>query len=35
MSDVAAFGRLIAAGWALVRADALVPREIDPLLPPP
>ena len=25
--------RLIAAGWALVRADALIPREMDPLLP--
>lgn len=33
MSDLAAFGRLIAAGWVLVRADALAPREIDPLLP--
>ena len=27
-------GRFIAAGWVLVRADALVPREIDHLLPP-
>jgi ubiquinone biosynthesis protein len=34
MSDVAAFGRLIAAGWVLARADALVPREIDDLLAP-
>ena len=34
MSDVAAFGRLIAAAWALVRADALIPREIDASLPP-
>jgi ubiquinone biosynthesis protein len=34
MSNAAAFGRLIAAGWVLVRADALIPREIDPLLPP-
>jgi ubiquinone biosynthesis protein len=25
--------RLIAAGWALVRADALLPRELDPALP--
>jgi ubiquinone biosynthesis protein len=33
MSDAAAFGRLIAAGWVLVRADALIPREIDPILP--
>jgi ubiquinone biosynthesis protein len=34
MSDAAALGRFIAAGWVLVRADALVPREIDHLLPP-
>jgi ubiquinone biosynthesis protein len=34
MSDLAAFGRLVAAGWVLVRADALAPREIAPLLPP-
>jgi ubiquinone biosynthesis protein len=34
MSDLAAFGRLLAAGWVLVRADALAPREITPLLPP-
>jgi ubiquinone biosynthesis protein len=27
-------GRLIGAGWSLVRADALAPREIEPLLPP-
>jgi ubiquinone biosynthesis protein len=26
--------RLIAAGWVLVRYDALAPREIEPLLPP-
>jgi ubiquinone biosynthesis protein len=32
--DVAAFFRLIGAGWRLARADALLPREIDPLLPP-
>jgi ubiquinone biosynthesis protein len=25
--------RIVAAGWALVRADALLPREIDPYLP--
>jgi len=25
--------RLLAAGWGLVRADALLPRELDPLLP--
>jgi ubiquinone biosynthesis protein len=34
MSDVAAFGRLAGAAWVLVRADVLIPREIDPLLPP-
>lgn len=34
MSRVAAGLRLIAAGWALVRADALVPRELEPTLPP-
>lgn len=34
MSRVAALLRLIAAGWALVRADALVPRELEPVLPP-
>jgi ubiquinone biosynthesis protein len=34
MSRVAACLRLIATGWALVRADALVPREIEPILPP-
>jgi ubiquinone biosynthesis protein len=34
MSRVAAFLRLTAAGWALVRADALVPREVEPSLPP-
>jgi ubiquinone biosynthesis protein len=34
MSDIAAFGRLVAAAWALVRADALVPRELDDSLPP-
>lgn len=33
MSDITAFGRLIAAGWVLVRADALAPRELDPFLP--
>ncbi|MDP8916161.1 MAG: hypothetical protein M3M95_02945, partial [Pseudomonadota bacterium] len=25
--------RLLAAGWALVRADALLPRELAPFLP--
>jgi len=34
MSRVAAFLRLASAGWALVRADALIPREIEPILPP-
>ena len=34
MSDAAALGRFIAAGWVLIRADALIPREIDDLLPP-
>lgn len=34
MSRFAAFPRLIGAGWALVRADALVPRELEPVLPP-
>jgi ubiquinone biosynthesis protein len=32
--DLAAFARLLAAGWTLVRADALVPRELDGVLPP-
>jgi ubiquinone biosynthesis protein len=34
MSRPAAFARLIGAGWVLVRADALIPREIDHILPP-
>jgi ubiquinone biosynthesis protein len=34
MSRPAAFARLVGAAWVLVRADALVPREIDPALPP-
>lgn len=33
MASVPAFGRLVAAGWTLVRADALIPRELDPVLP--
>ncbi|HEY5106613.1 MAG TPA: 2-polyprenylphenol 6-hydroxylase [Caulobacteraceae bacterium] len=33
MGALASFARLIAAGWILVRADALAPREIDPILP--
>ncbi|MDP1629856.1 MAG: 2-polyprenylphenol 6-hydroxylase [Caulobacter sp.] len=32
--DIAAFARLLAAGWTLIRADALLPRELDPALPP-
>jgi ubiquinone biosynthesis protein len=31
MTGVAAFGRLVGAGWTLVRNDALMPRELDPL----
>jgi len=34
MQRLSAFVRLIGAGWRLVRADALVPREVEPLLPP-
>jgi ubiquinone biosynthesis protein len=34
MSDVAAFFRLLGALWVLVRADALLPRALDPYLPP-
>ncbi len=34
MGQISAFWRLIGAGWVLVRADALIPREIDPILPP-
>jgi ubiquinone biosynthesis protein len=34
MSDVAAFFRLLGALWVLVRADALMPRALDPYLPP-
>ncbi|MDO9222176.1 MAG: ubiquinone biosynthesis protein UbiB, partial [Caulobacter sp.] len=32
--DLAAFLRLLAAGWTLIRADALIPRELDEVLPP-
>lgn len=35
MSRPVAFARLTAALWILARADALIPREIDPILPPP
>ena len=34
MAGLASFGRLTAAGWRLVRADALIPREADEMLPP-
>ena len=34
MGHLSAFRRLIGAGWVLVRADALIPRELDPVLPP-
>ncbi|ALL15115.1 2-polyprenylphenol 6-hydroxylase [Caulobacter henricii] len=34
MGQMSAFWRLIGAGWVLIRADALIPRELDPLLPP-
>ncbi|RYF94708.1 MAG: 2-polyprenylphenol 6-hydroxylase [Caulobacteraceae bacterium] len=33
MASLAAFSRLIGTGWALMRADALLPREIDAHLP--
>ncbi len=34
MTSLAAAPRLIGALWRLIRADAVAPREIDPLLPP-
>ncbi|HWA61782.1 MAG TPA: 2-polyprenylphenol 6-hydroxylase [Caulobacteraceae bacterium] len=34
MAGPASFFRLIGVGWTLVRADALMPRELDPALPP-
>ncbi|MFY8142902.1 MAG: 2-polyprenylphenol 6-hydroxylase [Caulobacter sp.] len=34
MATLEAFWRLTGAGWSLVRADALIPRELEPLLPP-
>ncbi|WP_425995180.1 2-polyprenylphenol 6-hydroxylase [Caulobacter sp. DWR1-3-2b1] len=34
MGQMSAFWRLVGAGWVLIRADALVPRELDPILPP-
>jgi ubiquinone biosynthesis protein len=33
MAEGGAHLRLVAAAWALIRADALAPRELDPLLP--
>lgn len=35
MGQISAFWRLVGAGWVLIRADALIPRELDPVLPPP
>jgi ubiquinone biosynthesis protein len=34
MAPLSSYVRLIAAGWRLARADALLPREINPMLPP-
>ena len=34
MNDVAAASRLIRSCWVLLRADVLIPREVDPILPP-
>ena len=34
MSGPAAFGRLVGAGWTLLRNDALLPRELRDLYPP-
>ena len=34
MSDLAAFFRLLGALWVLVRADALMPKALEPYLPP-
>ena len=33
MSDFGSFFRLVGAGWVLARNDALIPRELEPLLP--
>ena len=33
MSAFGSYGRLAGAAWVLIRADALVPRELSPLLP--
>jgi ubiquinone biosynthesis protein len=34
MAPLSSYARLVAAGWRLARADALIPREIEPMLPP-
>ncbi len=34
MSDIESFGRLVGAAWVLVRADAILPRDLEPALPP-
>ena len=33
MSDLGSLARLLGAGWVLARNDALIPRELEPLLP--
>ena len=33
MGQMSAFWCLVGAGWVLIRADALIPRELDPILP--
>ena len=33
-NPIASGARLMAAGWVLIRHDALAPRELDPYLPP-
>lgn len=33
-NPIASGARLLAAGWVLIRHDALAPRELDPFLPP-
>ena len=34
MAPLSSYARLAAAGWRLARADALIPRELEPMLPP-
>ena len=34
MRGPSSFARLLGAAWTLIRADALLPRELEPLLPP-